>query len=58
MSNGITRRPCLRNLFEQLPQILKHVLFFVRARAIGDKEFLAETQCFSLHRRGIKPVLY
>jgi hypothetical protein len=25
-------------VFEQLPQILKHVLFFVRARAIGEKE--------------------
>ena len=25
------------NLFEQLPQILKHGIFFVRARAIGDK---------------------
>jgi hypothetical protein len=29
------------DLFEQLPEILKHDVFFVRARAIGDKELLA-----------------
>src|SRR4029453_1869787 len=45
-------------LFQQLPQILKHVLFFVRARAIGDKELLAQAQCFSLHCIGPKPVPY
>src|ERR1041385_3245463 len=45
---GYTRR-LRRGLFEQLPQILKHDVFFVRARAIGDKELLAQVQCFSLH---------
>jgi hypothetical protein len=30
-----------RNLFEQRPQILKHGVFFVGARAIGEKELLA-----------------
>ena len=44
-------------LSEQLPQILKH-FFFVRARAISEKELLARIQCFFLHRRGIKPVPY
>jgi hypothetical protein len=48
----------IRNLFEQLPQILKHGVFFVRARAISDKELLAQIQCLSLHCRGIKPVPY
>src|SRR5256884_3492931 len=51
---GIT----LRDLFEQLPQILKHGVLFVRARAIGDKELLAQVQCLSLHCRGTKPILY
>src|SRR5438067_1434608 len=46
-----------RNLFEQRPQILKHGVFFVRARALGKKELLAQVQCLSLHYRGIKPVL-
>ena len=46
------------NLFEQRPQILKHVLFFVRLRAIGEKELLAQVQCLSFHSRGIKPILY
>ena len=32
------------DLFEQLPQIFKHDVFFVRARAIGDKELLAQVQ--------------
>jgi hypothetical protein len=41
-----TRR---RNLFEQLLQILKHGVFFVRLRAIGEEEFLAQVQCLSLH---------
>src|SRR6266498_5258635 len=45
-------------LFEQLPQILKHGLFFVRARAIGDKELLAQVQCLSLHCSGTKPIPY
>jgi hypothetical protein len=35
-----------RNLFEQPPQILKHVVFFVRARAISDEELLAQVQRF------------
>ena len=47
-----------QNLFEQPPQILKHVLFFVRARVDGEKELLAQVQCLSLHSRGFKPVLY
>src|SRR5262249_6764038 len=46
------------NLFEQLPQILKHFVFFVRARAISEKELLAQVQCFPFHCRRIKPVLY
>ena len=37
------------NLFEQLPQILKHGVFFLRARAIGEKELLAQVQCLSLY---------
>src|SRR5262245_8537139 len=45
-------------LFEQLPQILKHGVFFVRTRAISEKELLAQVQCLSLHCRGTKPVLY
>src|SRR5256884_9966118 len=51
---GIT----LRDLFEQLPQILKHGVLFVRARAIGDKELLAQVQCLSLHCSGTKPIPY
>src|SRR5438094_6111393 len=51
-------RITIRNLFEQLLQILKHDVFFVRARAIGEKELLAQVQCLSLHSSGIKPVLY
>src|SRR6266481_8196097 len=51
---GIT----LRDLSEQLLQILKCVVFFVRLRAIGEKELLAQVQCLSLHCSGIKPVLY
>src|SRR5438132_5308369 len=43
-------------LFEQLPQILKYGVFFVRARAIGDKELLAQVQCLSLHCSGTKPI--
>src|SRR4029077_20967309 len=46
------------NLFEQLPQILKHGFFFVGARAISDKELLAQVQCLSLHCSGTKPVPY
>ena len=48
----------IRNLFEQLPQILKHGVFFVRARAIGEKELLAQVQCLSLHCSGTKPISY
>src|SRR2546429_1433733 len=46
------------NLFEQLPQILKHGVFFVGARTISEKEFLAQVQCLSLHCSGIKPIPY
>ena len=46
------------NLFEQLPQILKHGVFFVRARAISDKELLAQVQCLSLRCSDTKPVPY
>src|SRR5438067_13169023 len=46
------------NLFEQLPQILKHGVFFVRARAISDKELLAQVQRLSLHCSGTKPIPY
>jgi hypothetical protein len=48
----------ITTLFEQLLQILKHGLFFVRARAIGDKELLAQVQCLSLHCGGTKPISY
>ena len=48
----------LTKLFEQLLQILKCVVFFVRLRAIGEKELLAQVQCLSLLCSGIKPVLY
>src|SRR5207248_10777417 len=48
----------VRSLVEQLPQILKHGVFFVRARAIGDKELLAQVQCLSLHCSGAKPIPY
>ena len=37
-------------------QILKHGVFFVRARAIGEEELLAQAQCLSFHCSGIKPV--
>ena len=47
-----------RNLFEQLSQILKHGVFFLRARAISEKELLAQVQCLPLHSRGTKPVPY
>ena len=42
----------LPDLFEQLPQILKHGLFFVRERAISDKELLAQVQRFPFHCNG------
>src|SRR6266550_1816198 len=48
----------IRNLFEQLRQILKHGVFFVRASAIGEKELLAQVQCLSLHFSGTKPIPY
>jgi hypothetical protein len=51
-------RITIRNLFEQLPQILKHGVFFVRARAISEKELLAQVQCLSLHCSGTKPIPY
>src|SRR5947207_11653169 len=38
--------------------MLKHGVFFVTARAIGDKELLAQVQCLSLHCSGIKPIPY
>jgi len=38
--------------------MLKHGVFFLRARAIGEKELLARVQCLSLHCSGTKPVLY
>ena len=44
----------LTNLFEQLSQILKHGVFFLRVRAISEKELLAQVQCSSFHCRGIK----
>src|SRR5438067_10653751 len=46
------------NLFEQFLQILKHGVFFVRARAISEKEFLAQVQCLSLHCSSTKPIPY
>src|SRR5437016_4984539 len=46
------------DLFEQLPQILKHCVFFVGARAIGEEELLAQVQCLCLHCSGTKPVPY
>jgi hypothetical protein len=45
-------------LFEQLSQILKHGVFFVRARAVGDKELLAQAQCLSFRSSGTKPFPY
>ena len=52
-----------RNLFEQLPQILKHGLFFLRARAISQKEIAAVNvllavlwfirECFRSRRRRV-----
>ena len=36
------RRVGLPSLFEQLPQILKHGVFFVGAHAISEKELLAQ----------------
>jgi hypothetical protein len=45
------------NLFEELPQILKHGVFFVRARAIGDKELLVQaavTGCYRFVLAGIR----
>jgi hypothetical protein len=32
---------------------LKHGVFFVRLRAIGEKELLAQVQCSSLHSDGL-----
>jgi hypothetical protein len=37
---------------------LKCVVFFVRLRAIGDKELLAQVQCLCLYCIGIKSVPY
>ena len=47
-----------KNLFEQLSQILKHGVFFLRARAIREKELLAQVQCLSLRCWGTKPIPY
>jgi hypothetical protein len=55
---GFNGRNSHLNLFEELPQILKDGVFFVRARAIGDKELLAQVQCLSLHCIGTKPIAY
>jgi hypothetical protein len=55
---GFNGRNTTSNLFEQLPQILKHDVFFGGARAIGDKELLAQVQCLSLHCSGTKPIPY
>jgi hypothetical protein len=57
---GTARRlqPFGTYLFEELPQILKHGIFFVRPRAIGEKELLAQVQCLPLYCCGTKPVLY
>src|SRR5436190_18396850 len=38
--------------------MLKHRVFFVSARAIGEKELLDQLQSLSLYCRGIKPVPY
>jgi hypothetical protein len=56
--NGPNKFAIARCLFEQLSEILKHCVFFVRLRAIGEKELLAQVQCLSLHCPGIKPVPY
>jgi hypothetical protein len=37
---------------------LKHFVFFVRARAISEKELLAQVQRLSFHCRGLKPASY
>ena len=58
MPKPVRWKRALPDLFEQLPQILKHGVFFVRARAVGEKELLAQVQCFSLHCSGIKPAPY
>src|SRR3954468_2412402 len=52
------RALCSPESFEQLPQILKHGVFFARAGAIGEKELLAKVQCLSLYCSGTKPVIY
>ena len=36
--------------------MLKHNVFFVRLRAIGEKELLAQIQCLCLYRIGTKPI--
>src|SRR5437762_8263461 len=56
--NGPKKFAIARCLFEQLSQILKHGVFFVRLRAIGEKELLAQVQCLSLHCPGIKSIPY
>src|SRR5947207_15525534 len=48
----------LPDLFEQLPQILKHGVFFLRARAIDEKELLAQVQGLSLHGSSTKLIPY
>ena len=40
--NGPKKFAIARCLFEQLSKILKHGVFFVRSRAIGEKELLAQ----------------
>jgi|RhiMetdeSRZDD1v2_1073273.scaffolds.fasta_scaffold191778_3 hypothetical protein len=42
-----------RNLFEQRLQILEDFVFFLRKRAIGEKELLAHIHCLSFQCRGV-----
>src|SRR5581483_9962541 len=57
-SSNITVGPVALNLFKQLPQILKDDFFFVRARTISEKKFLAQFHGSSFHTIGIEPLLY
>jgi hypothetical protein len=51
----LPRRRRFEDLFEQLLEIFKHGVLFVRPRAISEKELLAQVQCLSLHCSGTKP---
>src|SRR5581483_10396194 len=57
-SSNITVGPVALNLFKQLPQILKDDFFFVRARTISEKKFLAQFHGSSFHTICIEPLLY